>query len=473
MNTQQQYLQILFNGYVFAGNDSALASVLGYGRNSRSTIGRIKRGEGVSPETAAEIWEKLREEFFLSDSDIATTAKCVARGRDLYKALQAVYGVGNEWHARAFGALVTGDYASISPQFEKELSPSFNEMKLQEPELYYGMLACCYIMCKGITPYTSSGMRVLHKQLRGLDDMLFTIFPANSRARQAAEKVVSYELADEHLTLLKLIYNVRVIFGNYIDEEYFENYMRENGHLLGVGDDSYWFVPGTSFGSGCELWYFSVVPTKSPLRGSYIAMRLRACAGEALTFSLAESYSFMFLIAADKDATRVLQAYDLPSGRIAFASYSYDSDTRRLKLVFPEELDNVFSLPTELQCVNCESPQGAEERVWKSIIEKQIEERCGEYILEAVNSSGESDFEYLSDYEIDNVSIDRKNVTVAVEHNGRETLYSLPLASHPFLSKITPAEFVGVARSKSTGELFICWNNMGQYIPVKEFKVLG
>lgn len=468
--TQQEQLQILINGYVFAGSDSVLAELLGYGKDSRSTIGRVKKG-GASPEKVAELLEKLCKVTYLSEEEVMTAAECVACGRDLYRELQAVYGVGGNWHDEAFEALAREDYAAISSRFERELSPHFNEMKLQTPELYFGMLAYCYILCKGMTPYTSGGAKKLPAQMQALNDMLFSFFPVNSRARQAAEKIIACELADERLTLLKLIFSIRAIFGNYIDAGYFEICMREQGHLFDVGEDSFWFVPGSTMGSGCELWYFSVVPTKSPLHGSYIAMRLRATAGETLSFDLAESYGLMFLVANDEDATKVLQTYDIPTGNLAYSSYDYNPATRRLQLLFDKEFPNVFSLPTELQCVNYHNPQGAEERMWKNIIEKQLVDRLRELLMKAVNSSGESDFEYLDEYEIANVVIDRKNITVTVEYAGSSLSYTLPLDAYPFLEKLTPAEYVGVARSKSTGEFYICWNNMGQYIPVKEFKV--
>lgn len=470
MNTQQEYLHILFNENVFAAGDTALAEVLGYGKNSRSTIGRIKKGEGVSDDKAAEIWDTLREVFFLSDEEIALTAESVAYGRNLFGELRELCGVEQGRCDKGFEQLLLEDYAALSPHFENELAPHLAEMKLQSLDLYLGMLSHCFILYRGITPYSSRGLSELGRQLKELDDLLYALFPANSRAHQAAEKIISYDLHDDHLTLLKLLYGIRAIIGNYIEENYFENYLREKGHLLDVGDDSFWVQPGEPFGSGSELWYFSVVPTKSPMRGSYIAMRLRAASAATDSFELVESYNLMFLIANDKAATQVLQIYDVPTGQISYAGFTYDYDTRRLEICFDETIVNCFALPTELQCVDCDKPQGRDEAVWANIIEKNIKKRCGSLLLSAVNSSSEHDFEYLDEYEVTNVSIDRFNVTVTVLCDGVSRSYALPLDAYAFLARLTPAEFVCVTRSKSRDELCISWNNLGQYIPLSEFR---
>lgn len=468
MNERREFLQVLFSDGVFAGSDSKLAALLGYGKDSRSTIGRIKKGEAVSPETVAAIWDKLREGFFISDEDIELAARSVSCGRDLWRELQGVLGVG--YPSDVFVSLLVEDFAAISPRFEKELSAHLHEMRLQTPQLYYGMLSYAFILREGINPYTVKGVKQLRKQLNALNDMLFCAFPTNTRARQAAEKIISFDIADENITQLKLLCGMQAIFGNYVEEEYFENHLRENGLLFDVGDDSFWFTPGSSLGSGSELWYWSVVETKSKLHGSYIAMRLRAVAGETLSYDLVESYNIMFMIACDEDRTQVAQIYDIPTGNIGYAAYDYDSDTRRLSLCFDEPLVNTFNLPTELQCIDFENPRGSEERMWKKIAEKQIVGRCGALLMEAVNSSVESDLVYLTDYEVANVAIDRKNITVTLEHNGELSSHTLSLAAYPFLEKITPAEFACVARSKSKNSLCISWNLIGQSIPLSEFK---
>ncbi len=472
MNERQEFLQALFNDRVFAGSDNKLALLLGYGEKSRSTISRIKRGENVTPETVSAIWEKLCEKFSISDEDIELAAKSVIYGHDLWRELKEA--LGTDSHPEAFVSLLAEDYAALSPRFEEELSVHLNEIRLRAPNLYFGILAYAYIQCVGITPYTARGVKQFRKQLGALNDMLFCAFPTNRRARQAAEKIISFDLAAENITLHKLLCSIQAIFGNYANAEFFENHLRETGHLFDVGDDSFWFAPGSSFGSDGELWYWSVVETKSKLHGSYIAMRLRATAdGDTLAYDLAECYNIMFMITCDEDCSQIALIYDIPTGNIGYAAYDYDSDTRRLSLSFDEPFVNSFNLPCELKCVNYENPQGPEERMWKKIAEKQIAHRCGELLMKAVNSSVESDLIYLTDYEVTNVAIDRKNITVTVEHNGKETSHTLSLAAYPFLEKITPAKFACVARSKSKNCLCISWNLIGQSIPLDEFTRQG
>lgn len=470
MSPQQEILQILFNNQLFADSDIKLAAMLGYGEKSRSTIRRIKNGEKLKESTINDMWDKLREYFFMSDEEITSTAESVAYGHNLLEELQAAYGIGNEWHDKAFAALVTEDYATMPQNFEKELSVSLSEMKLQNPSLYYGMIAFCYILCKNITPYTADGKKQQRKQLELLNDFLYTIFPANSRAKTAADKSISFELADENLTLVKLLYNLRIIFANYIDEEYFENYFREKGHLLNVGEASFWITPGDSFGKGSMLWYFSVIPTKSQLHGSYIAMKLHATSGAINSFELIESYNFLFLVANDKEETQILQVYDMPSGKVGYAGYGYDYDEKRLTFHFAEQTNNTFALPDTLQCIDIENAKEKDEKVWARIAKELLDSGdCQKILLQAVNTSAESEHEYLDEYEIVNVTIDRKNITITTLLGEVEKSYTMLTDNYTFLAKISPNEFVSVARSKNSGELFFTWNNIGQFIPMKEF----
>ena len=81
--------------------------------------------------------------------------------------------------------------------------------------------------------------------------------------------------------------------------------------------------------------------------------------------------------------------------------------------------------------------------------------------------------------------MDRKNVTVTFEKEIRgdyyetneeeniaveENSYTIPIDSYAFLKELTPAEFASIVRYKDTGELAIAWNNLGQNIPLKEFR---
>lgn len=471
MLPKQEILRILFNNQLFAESDSKLARLLGYGEKSRSTIRRIKNGESLKEGTIADVWEKLKELFFISDEEIICIANCVAYGHNLLEELQNVYGVGNGWHDIAFKALVTEEYSTISPKFDSELSSGLNEMKLQEPEVYYGMIAYCYILCKKITPYTVEGRKKLNKQLDELNCFLHLTFPANSRAKISADKTISLELAEDNLTLIKLLYSLRVIFANYIDEEFFENFLRDNGELLDTSEYSFWITPGETFGKDCELWFLSVVATKSQLHGSYIAMRLRAKNDAKDSFELMESYNFLFIKANDQEGTQILQVYDMHTGKIDYVTYGYSYAEKTLELFFDEEQGNAFALPAVLRQIDTANPKKKDEKVWAHIVNEMVEsDKCWKILLQAINSSAESEYEYLDEYEIENVSIDRKEITITISYGNALGSHTLPVENYPFLANLTPAEYVSVARSKSNGELYFTWNNLGQFIPMKEFR---
>lgn len=485
MNLRQERLQLLFENCVFEGNFSRLALTLGYTSKSRSTIERVRAAESELTERKLDtLYEKIREEFIISDTDIAVIAESVRRGKGLYSMFRDLYGTGNEWHNQLFGTFVTENYHA-HPDIDEELIGELKEMKLQDPEVYFGMLAYFFIQCKCISPYTKKGRKQLSAQLNELNDFLYRLYPSSNRSYEAAKESININLADDELTILKLIYSFRHIIRGYADNDYFENFLREMGHLLNVGEDSFWVIPGETFHAGCELWYMSVIPTKSQQHGAYLAMRMRAKSPATDSFELIDAYNFMFIIDEQYENIHVFQAYRISTGDIEYAQFSYDEEERLLELDFDNMPASTFNLPYRLRCLNHTAPKGKEETVWAKIIEKLLKEKCCKYILSAVNSSSNSNIEYLGEYDVTNVCVDRKNVTVTFEKEIRgdyyetneeeniaieENSYTIPIDSYAFLKELTPAEFASIVRYKDTGELAIAWNNLGQNIPLKEFR---
>ena len=470
MNPKQEILQVLFDACVFTGNFSELGRRLGYVNNGRSTIGRVRSGySNLKEKTLDELFEKLHEEYLISPDDMVTLADSIAYGKDLYRQLRDAYGTGNDWHDTAFSAIVTENYQAL-PGMNEAVVIGLKEIKLQEPEVYYGMLSFFYILCKDISPYTGKGKKALCRQLPALNSLLAEGFPGSNRAYESASESIKNILSDEHLTILKLIYNLRIIIRGYVDDTFFENFLREMGLLLDVGDDSFWVVPGETFKEGCELWYLSVIPTKSHNHGAYLAMHLRAKSQSTESFELIEAYNFMFIIDEHYGNMQIMQAYNIATGETEYAQFKYNGSKRLLELNFDEAPSKNFNLPAELRCIDHISPIEKEEKIWKNIIERMLKNQCQKFILTAVNSSSNSNIEYLGDYEVTNVCIDRKSVTVTIDYGeGEEKSYIIPADSYSFFEQLTPNEFASVVRLKDCGELAVAWNNLGQYILLKEF----
>ena len=111
MNTKQEILQILFDACVFTGNFSELGRKLGYTNNGRSTIERVRRGDrNLKEKTLDVLYEKLYEEYIVSESEMLTIANSVAYGKHLYRRLREAYGTGSDWHDTAFCTIVKEEY---------------------------------------------------------------------------------------------------------------------------------------------------------------------------------------------------------------------------------------------------------------------------------------------------------------------------------------------------------------------------
>ena len=468
MNQRQEILQLLFENYVFTGNFSRLALLLGYTKGSRSTIGRIRRGESVSNDKTNCLWEKICTEFVIGESDIYIVAESIKLGKRLFSMLRDTHSGGSEWQDEGFKVLVNGRQGKLDKKTFKELK----ELKLETPDVYYGAVAYFYILCNNIFPYTGQGRKILKKQLTLLNETLHSMYPTNNRAYEGSAKSIFTNIADNEITILKLIYNLRVVIRSYTDDTYFENFLREQGHLLDVGSSSFWITPGETFRQGCTLWFFSVIETKSENRGAYIAMELRAESNSIYSFKLVRGYNFMFLVDGNGTETiQVLQACDLPSGEIGYTEFNYDNTAQRLELCLDNVPENNFGLPTVLELVDRNPSKGKEKKVWANIVNKIEDELCWKFLLEAVNSSVDSSIEYLADYDVTNVQIDRNEVVVFFEStvNGKEQ-YCIDADAYPFFKSLTPFEFASIVRHKERKELIVCWNLIGQYVPLKEFK---
>ena len=472
MDLRQEILQILFENNIFTNNMSELARTLGYPPNSRSTVERVKSGKrSLGPKKLNVLYEKLEEIYFYSEEELKEIAASIEYGKNLFACMREQYGTGKEWHNAVFGALLREDYSAL-PKSLEEYFRELKETKLQEPERYYGMLAYFYIQCKDIFPYGKQNLKKLPRQLDEFNSVLHEYFPGSNRAYESAQKAIEIIIEEEKQSVIKLIYNFRHIIKGYVDDSYFENFLREMGHLLDVGDDSFWIEPGETFHEGCVLWYFSVIPTKSMHRGSYIAMRLRASSNATDSFEITDSYNIMFLADENNDNDRAMQIYDIPSGEIEYAQFRYDEEERLLHINYYGDCEVTPKLPILMHCIDKAAPKNVEEKVWLKITEKLLDEKCHKYLLTAVNSSQGSNIEYIADYDVTNVCIDRKSVTVTFENeNGTEKKsYSIAVGAYPFFGQLTPTEFVSVVRYKDSGELAFAWNDLGQTIPLSEFE---
>ncbi|MBR5893571.1 MAG: hypothetical protein IKZ37_08060 [Bacteroidaceae bacterium] len=472
MDIRQEVLQTLFENNIFTHNMSELSRTLGYPSGSRSTVGRAKSGKRpLSANKLNVLYEKLAEVYFYPEEELKEIAASIEYAKNLFACMRELYGTGKEWHNAVFGALLREDYSAL-PKSQEEYFRELKETKLLEPERYYGMLAYFYIQCKDIFPYGKQNLKKLPLQLDEFNSVLHECFPSDNRSYEATQKTIEILLYDEEQSILKLIYNFRHIIRGYVDDSYFENFLREMGHLLDVGEDSFWIEPEGTFCEGCVLWYFSVVPTKSMHRGLYIAMRLRATGNATDSFELTDSYNIMFLADENNDNDRAMQIYDIKSGEIEYAQFRYDEEERLLHISYYDDGERTPKLPKLMRCIDKASPKDVGEKVWLNITERLLDEKCHKYLLTAVNSSQSCNIEYIADYDVTNVCIDRKSVTVTFENEkGTEKKsYSIAIGAYPFFEQLTPLEFVSVVRYKDSGELAFTWNDLGQTIPLSEFE---
>lgn len=479
MNNKRDILQLLFERDILTGNLSKFVAKLGYKEKSRSTIGRIKRGERVSGRKLDTLWNNISRNFGISDETLLAIADCVKR-------VEAYPPKSRK--EEIFKAIITANELDNTSPEVVEIISEMKRKEEQEPDIFYSILAYIYIKLKHIHPYTIKGHRELKKELVTLNDTLFSLCQTIN-AQQYTKDAIANIIKKKDITTLELIQELAIIIRIHRDPGYIKHINNRTIDCLNIKDGSFWIKEGEAFHKGCELWYFKVNETIYKEIGAYIFVKLKAESEHTDSFKLMDECSkFSFSM-----NNSILKMHDLSNGYVdEIDSYALDDKRGLLHFVFSKNKEyNDFGLPFTLEMIGATNHQPRMKELIK-ITDRIKTEILESYIQEAVNSNPTSNFDILcSDKWIENVQIDFRNVIITsgsieniteqyrIDRNNTKYLFLKDLTATVsegacFARRKPASDHSGQATKncqshKEDGDICIYWGEFGKYIPLYEF----
>lgn len=465
MDEKLEILQCLVANRAFAPSPSALAKELSY--RGKMAVYRLVKGE-VKAGTVDKIWMLVRIRFGLNDEEIYVLARTFHGLNRFYDKLVGEMNRKHpEWVENLIMSLVADDYEWFSPKFKAETMPVLVDLKTDEPDVYWGIVALTYLRAKQTDVYAESPARALRRVLKELDDLLQAMYPEKRDAHDVACNLIDLAAAEN---LFGVVNSCVVLFRNYAECDY-KNEATKVLQVFPFGKRSYWLKPGESYGEGREVWLLVEQSYGRMTGGYYIALRLLS-GNDTLAFTLEDVLCMEFGAVDDETDQPVLQASRGNGERRewCFYLYKYDEERNEFQLEANTDTGNLFDLPEKLRMVNLENPKEKDEKVWARIL-RRWDEKQGQAVFNQAKEmfSGISDM--TGSYHVTDVSISKTTLTLSIEHDGRTSVYRLPVDKYGFLSEINPSQHVSIVKYTHNDGLHVAWPELGYSIPLAEFTV--
>ncbi len=465
MDNKLGILKCLIENRAFAPSHAALAKELGY--KGRMTVYRLM-DSSVKDGTASKMWNLIKENYGLDDTYMYKLARTFFCFKYFYGTLAGEMNTGHpEWVESLIISLVADAYDCFSSEFKTETAPVLIDLKADEPDVYWGMVALVYLHAKKIDIYSEGVESASRRIITELDNLLHGLYPEKADAHDVAVNLLSLPPTENKCGLLS---HCVVLFRNYAESDY-KNEASKELCLFGFGKRSYWCKPGCSYGKGQDVWLLTEQSYGRMTNGFYFALHLRA-GGDIQTFSLEDVFYLEFWTVEGEDDLPILQVCHRKGVEREWCHYLYDYDQETHELHFKPltDTDNTFELPETLRMISLANSEGVYENKWANIMAKWDALQGGTMFQKAKETfSGITDM--TGKYNIVDVSVSKTVLTLSIEHDGCTHEYRLPVTRYDFIAEINPSQNVIIARYESDDLLYVCWPELGYSIKLSEFVV--
>lgn len=207
MNEKLEILQCLIENQAFAPSHSALAKELGY--NGKMVIYRLSEGK-VKDDTINKITEQICNRFGLYEEHLYKIARIFYGVKFFYDKLISEMDTRNpEWIKNLIISLTCNEYDNFSHKFKDEIMPVLIDLKNDERDVYWGIVAMIFIKANGIDAYKYIKKKETWKIVDMLENILSYIYPERHDAHEAAENMKRLNNAQ---ALWNIIHNFIIIF---------------------------------------------------------------------------------------------------------------------------------------------------------------------------------------------------------------------------------------------------------------------
>lgn len=465
MNEKLEILQCLIENQVFAPSHSALAKILGY--KGKMVIYRLSEGK-VKDETVNKITKQICDRFGLNEEHLYKIARIFSGVKFFYDKLISEMNTRHpEWIRNLIISLMYDEYKYFSPKFKNETMPLLIDLKNNERDVYWGIVAMIFIKANGIDPYKYIKKKETWKIIDMLKNILLYIYPEKHDAHEAVENIKRFTNAQ---ALWNIIHNFIIIFRHYTEED-FKNEALKVLRTFNVGKRSYWRLPGRCYGQGSEIWLLVSQTYKHGTNGFYIAMRMKA-GNDIETFTIDKTLILNFWTIDKEDDPPVLQVFEGygKERKCCFYLYEYDEPQHKLNIEFIPDNGAPLGLPKTLQMISFDNPKDKDEKVWARILSMWDEQQGeGEFNKAKEAISG---FVDMSDaYHIKDVFISKTTLSLIIEHDGHTSNYQISVDKYDCLSNINPSQEIVIVKSLEDNALYASWPDRGDGIKLAEFTV--
>lgn len=465
MNEKLEILQCLIENQAFAQSHSALAKILGY--KGKMVIYRLSEGK-VKDETVNKITKQICDRFGLNEEHLYKIARIFSGVKFFYDKLISEMNTRHpEWIRNLIISLIYDEYKYFSPKFKNETMPLLIDLKNNERDVYWGIVAMIFIKANGIDPYKYIKKKETWKIIDMLKNILLYIYPEKHDAHEAVENIKRFTNAQ---ALWNIVHNFIIIFRHYTEED-FKNEALKIIRTFNVGKRSYWRLPDSSYGQGSEIWLLVSQTYKHGTNGFYIAMRMKA-GNDIQTFTIDKTLILNFWTIDKEDDPPVLQVFEGygKERKCCFYLYEYDEPQHKLNIEFIPDNGAPLGLPETLQMISFDNPKDKDEKVWARIL-SMWDEQQGESEFKKAKESI-SGFVDMSDaYHIKDVFISKTTLSLIIEHDGHTSNYQIPVDKYDFLSNINPSQEIVIVKSLEDNALYASWPDRGDGIKLAEFTV--
>lgn len=465
MNEKLEILQCLIENQAFAPSHSALAKELGY--NGKMVIYRLSEGK-VKDDTINKITEQICNRFGLYEEHLYKIARIFYGVKFFYDKLISEMDTRNpEWIKNLIISLTCNEYDNFSHKFKDEIMPVLIDLKNDERDVYWGIVAMIFIKANGIDAYKYIKKEETWKIVDMLENILSYIYPERHDAHEAAENMKRLNNAQ---ALWNIIHNFIIIF-RYYTEENFRNEALKLLRIFNFGKRSYWRLPHSSYGQDSEIWLLVCQTYQRGTNGFYIAMRMKA-GKDIETFTIDKTLILNFWTIDKEDDPPVLQVFEGygKERKCCFYLYEYDESQHELNIEVIPDNGTPLGLPETLQMINFDNPEGKDEKVWARIL-SIWDEQQGEAEFKKTKEAI-SGFADMSDaYHIKDVFISKTTFSLIIEHDGNTSNYHISVDKYYFLTEINPSQKIVIVKSLEDDALYASWPDRGDVIKLSEFTV--
>ena len=467
------FLKELIRLNAFATSASELAIALGY--KGKTQIYRIlddKAGAG----TIDEVWRRIRKVYDLSDDEVCEYINVIGTAKDLWKEVQ-VKAKAEPLELQSLAdqtlhALLLRDEVGMRKVLNLPDWECLLDYSREHPMQYAQLIVIYYTLYNNIERAIKGKLSLVGNLiLDGLYQHMHTLQPENVMLREMADAYRS-ELSqmNGNGNLWTIILRPTFLVQNFTDPNFRINTL-STLRLLPIPTDSLWMDMDTvNSRSGLAYIFFEVEP-EGATGGRYDCIEVEATIDDH-KLVVKRCFSFWMLEPElGEDCGIAFFQFRDECGKKQIVRYLYEYDGVRHNLhLEPVDADSPnrvsFSFPTNVHWIDEKQPIIEKESRWIAWYKDFMDANEEKVFIEMMKSEG---VVMREEYEIIDVSISRRYLTVTLNDGIEEYDIRTELIDHPGLRLVVPDMDAAVFLHEDDQQLYLEWISPHISIPLNAF----